>query len=368
MRAVPRHKNDTHVLTQPHLPCGSQTFSTDNLLIIKDIDSSLSWHRFCLPGVLAYAGGILHKMMSHSQHTIRSSIKFSGIGLHSGQKIHVTIKPAPIDTGIEFKIIRDGRCDITIPALSKHTGALVYNTSLQMNGVQIQTVEHLLSALAGYGVDNASIVLDNTEIPILDGSASAFVFLLSECGLQEQSAVRSRHRLVRDIRIGDSSAWITATPTSSNALSIDYSIDFAHPCIGEMRMMYQHDPSNYVHSIAPARTFGFLREVEFLQRQGLIRGASLENAIVLDDTHVLTGDLRFPDEFVRHKILDFFGDISLLGTGLIAHIRAHKAGHKLHAQLVHQLLTNPGFLEPVYADETSDELVYIPARQEALVC
>jgi len=306
-------------------------------------------------------------MTTSMQQTIRSEIRFSGIGLHSGQNVHLTIQPAPVDHGIVFHVIQDGRCRAMIPAVAANTGALAYNTSLQHNGIQIQTVEHLLSALHGYGVDNAVIAIDNTEIPILDGSATAIVYLLAEAGLEVQTSTRHRHRLMKSVRVGDPSAWIEASPASGNTLIVDYSIDFPHPAIGAMRMEYRHDGLNYVHALAPARTFGFLREVEYLQRQGLIRGATLDNAIVLDDTRIISGDLRFQNEFVRHKILDFIGDVSLLGFHLIAHVRAHKAGHKLHAQLVQSLLASPECFVPAQDDETASEVVYLPFGQEALV-
>ncbi len=309
----------------------------------------------------------LWTMTTTMQQTIRSEIHFSGIGLHSGKNVHLTIQPAPADHGIVFHVIQDGRRRAVIPAVAAHTGALAYNTSLQGDGIQIQTVEHLLSALHGYGVDNAIISIDSTEIPILDGSATAIVYLLAEAGLDVQTTPRNRHRLMKSVRIGDSSAWIEASPVSGNTLVVDYSIDFPHPAIGAMRMEYRHDALNYVHALSPARTFGFLREVEYLQKQGLIRGATLDNAIVLDDTRIISGDLRFPNEFVRHKILDFIGDISLLGFHLIAQVRAHKAGHKLHAQLVQSLLASPECFVPAQEDEPASEIIYMPFGQEALV-
>ncbi|MBN1552868.1 UDP-3-O-[3-hydroxymyristoyl] N-acetylglucosamine deacetylase [bacterium] len=284
--------------------------------------------------------------MEIQQQTLKHSVKFSGIGLHSGKKITGILHPAPEDSGILFQIKNRDSNSTAIPARFRNIGGLSYNTGLQSNGVSVLTVEHLLSALNGLQIDNAIVELNNGEVPVMDGSAAPFVYLLSEAGIVQQKLPRRVMRLVSNLRVERDGAWIEAEPSDSDRLEIEYSIDFNHPVIGKMQCSYVNDPVVYCRAIAPARTFGFLKEVEYLRSKGLIKGASLKNAVVLDDQRIISGSLRFPDEFVRHKILDFWGDIVLLGRPLIAKIKAHRAGHKLHAMLVEQLLKTPGILEP----------------------
>ncbi len=286
-------------------------------------------------------------MSETKQKTLLKPVSFSGIGLHTGQRISVTLHPAPTDSGIVFNVQRKGAECVQIPARYLNIGALSYNTGLKASGVEIRTVEHLLSALHGFSLDNVIIELDNHEVPVMDGSASAFVYLLSEAGIRVQDAPKRTVRLTREVRVERGDAWMEAGPSSSGGLSIDYSINFDHPAIGSMRYRFSGGPRAFSRAIAPARTFGFLKEVEYLRKQGLIRGASMRNALVLNDHRVISGELRFPDEFVRHKVLDFWGDIVLLGRPLIAKVKAHKAGHQLHAMLVEKLVKTPGLLEPV---------------------
>jgi len=282
----------------------------------------------------------------NNQCTLAKSIAFSGIGLHSGKSIRCELRPARIDCGIVFVLERKGGQYLRIPAKFKNVGALTYNTGLKVDGGEILTVEHLLSALHGFGIDNCEIHIDNTEVPVMDGSAAPFVLLISESGVVQQDAPRRTLRLSRPVRVGNDKMWIEAYPPDQDELSIQYSIDFDHPCIGSMSADFTADPYHFAHLIAPARTFGFLQEVEMLRSKGLILGANLQNAVVLDDHRIISGELRFKDEFVRHKILDFWGDIVLLGHPLIARIKAHKAGHRLHAQLVETLLKTPDLLVP----------------------
>lgn len=282
------------------------------------------------------------------QQSIGRTVQFAGIGLHSGKKIRGSLHPAPTDSGVVFHIrLPDGQIE-SIPARFRNIGELSYNTGLQASDVRILTVEHILSAVHGFRIDNIIIEIDNGEVPVMDGSAAPFVYLLSEAGVIQQDAPRRTMRLVSPVTISRDNAWIKAEPSSGNSLEIHYSIHFNHPAIGKMAYRFRGDPLGYCRFIAPARTFGFLKEVEYLRQQGLIRGASLKNAVVLDDHRIISGELRFPDEFVRHKILDFWGDIVLLGRPLIARITAHRAGHKLHALLVEHLLKTPGILEPAH--------------------
>ncbi|MBN1878884.1 UDP-3-O-[3-hydroxymyristoyl] N-acetylglucosamine deacetylase [bacterium] len=281
------------------------------------------------------------------QRTLAKSISFSGIGLHSGKPIHCELRPSRPDTGIVFILEMNGGIRSRIPARYKNVGALSYNTGLRAENGEILTVEHLLSALHGYGIDNCEVWVDNTEIPVMDGSAAPFILLLCEAGIVRQDAPRRTVRLTRPVRVGDDNMWIEAEPSDDDTLSIEYTIDFDHPSIGRMTASFSDDPYRFAHAVAPARTFGFLREVEVLRARGLIRGANLQNAVVMDDHRIISGETRFQDEFVRHKILDFWGDIVLLGHPLVAKIKAFRAGHRLHAQLVETLLKTPDLLVPV---------------------
>ncbi|MBN1296754.1 UDP-3-O-[3-hydroxymyristoyl] N-acetylglucosamine deacetylase [bacterium] len=301
----------------------------------------------------------------NTQRTLAKTVTFSGTGLHSGCAIRCDLRPARPDSGIVFILEQPNGSIARIPARFKNIGALTYNTGLRGDGGEILTVEHLLSALHGYQVDNCEIHISDREVPVMDGSASPFIYLLSEAGIIRQNAPRRSLRLTRPVRVDSGDAWIEATPTDDRKLSIEYHIDFPHPSIGAMAATFSEDPHVYAHAIAPARTFGFLREVEYLREKGLIRGASLHNAVVLDDHRIISGELRFPDEFVRHKILDFWGDIVLLGHHLVAHVHAVKAGHRLHAMLVETLLKTPDLLAPVDQKVPHRVLHWQPAVTEA---
>lgn len=298
-----------------------------------------------------------------AQRTLARKVKFSGIGLHSGKVIHCELSPARPDSGIVFYLDKPDGSVSRIPARHSNVGALTHNTGLKADGGEIYTVEHLLSALHGYRIDNCEVRLDNMEVPVMDGSSSPFVYLLSEAGVVRQDAPRRTMRLTRKIRVGDDDAYIIAEPATSSKLSIEYFIQFDHPCIGQLAATFTEDSYHYTHAVAPARTFGFLREVEFLRERGLIQGASLHNAVVMDDHRIISGDLRFKDEFVRHKILDFWGDIVLLGYPLVAKVKAVKAGHRLHAQLVETLLKTPDLLEPVDQKVPHRRLNWKPAAE-----
>jgi UDP-3-O-[3-hydroxymyristoyl] N-acetylglucosamine deacetylase len=225
----------------------------------------------------------------------------------------------------------------TIEAQSRHVARVSYATSLMKKGVLISTTEHLLSALAGLGIDNAIVEIDNLELPIVDGSALPFVKLIRQAGLRPQRARRAYARILKPLEISEGAKRIAIYPSETFAVS--YSIAFPHPVIGAQSLDFTPNASSYEANVAPARTFGFLAEVEMLLKSGLVKGGSLENVVVLDEERVMNPEgLRFPDEFCRHKILDLIGDVSLFGHPLIGHVVAERAGHAMHAQLVSQLL------------------------------
>jgi UDP-3-O-[3-hydroxymyristoyl] N-acetylglucosamine deacetylase len=270
-----------------------------------------------------------------SQHTLSSVVALSGIGLHTGVNVNLRLCPAPANTGIVFK--RTDLDGFRIEAQSRHVARVSYATSLMKKGVLISTTEHLLSALAGLGVDNAIVEIDNLELPIVDGSALPFVKLIREAGLRAQRARRVYAKILKSLEVTDGVKRIAIHPAATPRIS--YSIAFPHPVIGAQSLEFTPSASRYETEIAPARTFGFLNEVETLLKSGLVKGGSLENVVVLDGERVMNPEgLRFPDEFCRHKILDLIGDFSLLGRPLIGHVVADRAGHAMHAQLVSQLL------------------------------
>jgi UDP-3-O-[3-hydroxymyristoyl] N-acetylglucosamine deacetylase len=255
--------------------------------------------------------------------------------LHTGVNVNLRLCPAPANTGIVFK--RTDLDGFRIEAQSRHVARVSYATSLMKKGVLISTTEHLLSALAGLGVDNAVVEIDNLELPIVDGSALPFVKLIREAGLRPQRARRVYAKILKPLELADGAKRIAIHPAET--LRISYSIAFPHPVIGAQSLEFTPGAGRYETEIAPARTFGFLNEVEMLLKSGLVKGGSLENVVVLDGERVMNPEgLRFPDEFCRHKILDLIGDFSLLGHPLIGHVVAARAGHAMHAQLVSQLL------------------------------
>jgi len=256
-----------------------------------------------------------------------------GIGLHSGEAVKLRILPAPAGTGIVFRRVDlDG---FEIEAVGRNVAKVSYATSLQKKGVLISTTEHLLSAFIGIGLDNAIVELDNLELPILDGSAQPFVEMLLEAGLKQQRKKRSYLRILREIEVREGNKSIAVYPASG--YTVAYNIQFAAP-IGEQSFEIDLSRDLYRKEVSSARTFGFLREEKAMRNMGLIRGASEANVIVLTDDGVKNGPLRFPDEFVRHKILDLIGDLALLGKQIIGRIVADRAGHAMHAALVSRLL------------------------------
>src|SRR3989338_1311243 len=270
------------------------------------------------------------------QKTIRKEIIFKGVGLHSGAMCEVTLKPASSDAGITF-VRTEGAHKTAIPALSRYVIDTTLSTTLGKNGVTIQTVEHLMAALWGLDIDNVEIEVRGPEIPILDGSSEPFVGKIKKAGIQELDQLKKVFVITKPIAIveGDRYCYLL----SSRASKITCSIEFDHPRIQKQKLESKLDPKSFMQEIARARTFGFVKDIEFLKQKGLIRGGSLECAIVLDEKNVLNKEgLRFKNEFVRHKILDSIGDMALFGMKILGHFVTHKAGHELHTKLIRKVL------------------------------
>jgi UDP-3-O-[3-hydroxymyristoyl] N-acetylglucosamine deacetylase len=271
------------------------------------------------------------------EHTIASPVEFSGIGLHTGEAATMRILPAPAGKGIVFR-----RVDLDNFELRADVGSVervAYATTLMKRGVWISTVEHLLSALYGFGIDNAFVELDNFEVPILDGSGLQYIEAIQRVGIVALEVERSVLRITKSFALEENGKTLAIHPSQS--FSIEYEIGFPHPLIGHQKLEVEITPVNYANLIAPARTFGFYEEVEKLQASGLVRGGSLENAIVLTENGMLNEtSLRFPDEFVRHKILDLLGDFALIGQSVQGRIVANRAGHALHTRFVAELLSS----------------------------
>src|SRR5687767_6343306 len=268
------------------------------------------------------------------QHTLRRSISCTGIGLHSGNKVTLSLKPAPADFGIRFR--RTDLGCLEIPATVQHLAGINYATGLSRDAGSVDTVEHLLSALASLGVDNVVVELNHPEVPIMDGSAAPWVYLINEAGLKRLATPRRYLKVLRPISLSRGDKRIAIYP--SDHFKVTYSIAFDHPLLRHQSRTMRVTADAFVEDIAPARTFGFLKEVEMLRQQGLALGGSLENAIVIGDTGVLNNALRFDDEFVRHKILDVIGDLALVGHPVIGHVVAHRGGHALHTAFAAQVL------------------------------
>lgn len=283
------------------------------------------------------------------QHTIARKTEISGIGLHTGVTVNLSLVPAPANSGIVFR--RTDLEGFRVEARVRHVAHVSYATSLMKKGVLISTTEHLLSALAASGIDNVFIDLDNLEVPIVDGSALPFLRIIAEAGVRCQRAKRSYVKVLRPIEVTEGAKRIALYPFAT--LSINYRIVFNHPAIGDQSFDFTPATDSYEKEIAPARTFGFLEEVEMLKKSGLIKGGSLENAVVLSRDAVLNPEgLRFPDEFCRHKTLDVIGDLALLGRPLIGRVEAVRAGHAMHVALVERLLREKDSWELVHADGT----------------
>jgi UDP-3-O-[3-hydroxymyristoyl] N-acetylglucosamine deacetylase len=270
------------------------------------------------------------------QTTIASPVETTGMGLHTAEPVSLRLRPAPPDTGYVF--VRTDLDDFEIPASAEFISHCTYATTLMRTGVMLSTVEHMLSALRGCGVDNAYVDVDNLELPILDGSSEHFAELIARAGVAEQPAARRALRVRERVRVEQGDRWMEAEPFEG--FEIDCTIDFPHPLIGVQHMTFDAlDTDAYLREIAPARTFGFTAEIEALRRANLIRGGTLENAIVLTPDGMLNETpLRARDEFVRHKILDIVGDLALLGIPVLGRFTAVRSGHIIHANLMSKLL------------------------------
>src|SRR5512144_566035 len=269
-----------------------------------------------------------------AQRTLRRSISCAGIGLHSGNKVTLSLRPAPAEYGMRFQ--RTDLDGLEIPATVTNLGGISYATGLARETGSVETVEHLLAALSTLGIDNVRIELDYPEVPIMDGSAAPFVYLVHEAGVKRLPAARRYLKVVRPISLSQGDKHIALYP--SDHFKVTYSISFDHPLLRHQSRTIRVSEETFVEEIAPARTFGFLKEIEMLRQRGLALGGSLDNAIVLGETGVLNNALRFDDEFVRHKILDVIGDLSLVGFPVIGHLVAHRGGHALHTAFAARIL------------------------------
>ncbi len=272
------------------------------------------------------------------QRTLKNVVRATGVGLHTGAKVELTLRPAPPDAGIVFRRVDlPGAADI--PASPYAVGDTRLSSCLEKDGVRVSTVEHLMSALAGLGIDNVFVDLTAAEVPIMDGSAGPFVFLLQSAGIEEQNAAKRFIRVLKTTETRHGDKWAKLEPY--HGFRLDFSIDFHHPAFDDSgnRVIVDFAETSYVKEVSRARTFGFMHEVESMRAQGLALGGSLENAIVMDEYRVLNADgLRYEDEFVKHKVLDAVGDLYLLGHPLIGAFSAFKSGHALNNALLRRLL------------------------------
>ncbi|GAB4342457.1 MAG: bifunctional UDP-3-O-[3-hydroxymyristoyl] N-acetylglucosamine deacetylase/3-hydroxyacyl-ACP dehydratase [Candidatus Abyssubacteria bacterium] len=268
------------------------------------------------------------------QKTVSRETSFSGVGLHTGKKTTITFRPAPPDTGVVF-IRTDLSEKPRIKADVDHVTDVTRGTTIGLNGVKVLTIEHVLAAFAGLGIDNVYVELDASEAPVGDGSALPFVDALANAGLTEQDPARREVVVTEPVMFEQGDIVLLGVP--SERLKISYMIEYGHPALGVQFKSFVVEPEEFAREIAPSRTFCFLRDVELLKKQGLIKGGSLENAVVIGDEGILNEVLRFEDEFVRHKVLDLLGDLSLLGMPLVGHIVAMKAGHAAHVEFVKKL-------------------------------
>jgi len=296
------------------------------------------------------------------QRTPKKVIQATGVGLHSGDKVLLTLRPAPINTGIIFRRI-DLDPVVEIPASYDNVCDTMLCTSLQYKGAKVATVEHLLSALAGLGIDNAYIDINAPEIPIMDGSAAPFVFLIQSAGIQEQSALKRYIRILKPIRVEENGKYVQFLPY--NGYKISFTIGFNHPVFDDRPQAANFDFSStsYVKEVCRARTFGFLSDYEKLRENDLAKGGSLNNAVVVDSYRIINEEgLRFEDEFVKHKILDAIGDLYLLGSGLIGAFEGYKSGHELNNKLLRALVAKQDAWEYAYFDKKD----YQPSLQPGL--
>jgi UDP-3-O-[3-hydroxymyristoyl] N-acetylglucosamine deacetylase len=281
------------------------------------------------------------------ERTIRNSVECSGVGLHSGAPCHLRILPASAGAGIVFR--RTDLDNFEVEAVSRNVAKVSYATSLMKKGVLISTTEHLLSAFIGMGVDNAIVELDNLEVPILDGSAQPFVEMITSSGVRQQRRKRTYLKILRPYELQEGDKFIGVYP--AERYSVSYAIDFPHPLIGSETFQVELSNGSYVSNIAAARTFGFIEQQSAMLNMGLIRGASRENCVVLTREGIDNPPLRFPDEFVRHKVLDLIGDLALFGKRILGYVKADRAGHALHTAIVSRILRDQSYAEEITLSE-----------------
>lgn len=288
------------------------------------------------------------------QRTLKKAISATGVGLHNGEKVTLTLRPAAADSGIVFK-----RVDLPQPNEILATPNAVHDTrlcsALEANGVRVATVEHIMSALAGLGVDNVIVEVNAPEIPIMDGSSGPFIYLLQEVGIVEQAAAKKFIRIKKVVEVVDGDKWVRFEPY--HGFKIDFTINFNHPVFEHSGSQVKIDfaVDSYIKEISRARTFGFMHEVEYLRSNGLARGGNLENAIVLDEYRVINPDgLRYDDEFAKHKVLDAIGDLYMLGHPILGAFHAYKSGHALNNQLIRALMQDAEAWEYITFDKQED--------------
>ena len=288
------------------------------------------------------------------QRTLKNVIRATGVGLHTGEKVYLTLRPAPSDTGIIFRRI-DLPEPVDIRACPENVSDTRLSTTLECNGARVSTVEHLMSAFAGLGIDNAYVDLTAAEVPIMDGSAGPFVFLVQSAGIAEQSAPKRFMRIKKKIRLEEGDKWACFEPFEG--FKVSFAIEFDHPTFRNSTQNASVDFSttSFVREVSRARTFGFMGDLEALRAAGLARGGGLDNAIVLDEYRILNDDgLRYEDEFVKHKVLDAIGDLYLLGHPLIGAFSAHKSGHSLNNRLLRELVMNQEAWELITYNENDE--------------
>jgi len=294
------------------------------------------------------------------QRTLKNTIRATGVGLHTGDKIYLTLKPAPVDSGIVFRRV-DLDPVVEIAALAENVGDTILSTTLVKEGVRVSTIEHLLSAMAGLGIDNAYVEVSAAEVPIMDGSAGPFVFLLQSAGIEEQPAAKKFIRIKKKVEVRDDDKVASFEPF--DGFKVSFGIDFDHPFFKDKVLKAEVDFSStsFVKEVSRARTFGFMHEIEYLRSKGLIQGGSVDNAIVVDDYRILNENgLRSDDEFVKHKVLDAIGDLYLLGNSLIGEFKAFKSGHALNNRLLRELIAHEDAWEVVtFEDESKAPISYM---------
>lgn len=287
------------------------------------------------------------------QRTLKNVIRAMGVGLHTGKKVYLTLRPAPIDSGIRFRRI-DLETPVEILARPEKVGDTNLSTTLMEGSVRIATVEHLLSAIAGLGIDNAFVDLTAEEVPIMDGSSGPFVFLIQSAGVVEQNKAKKFIKINKTVRVEDADKWVEFRPF--DGFQVSFEIDFDHPLFTKQKQVCQinFSTTSFVKEVSRARTFGFQKDIEFLRANNLALGGSQDNAIVLDDYRVLNEDgLRYDNEFVKHKILDCIGDLYLLGRSLIGSFSGYKSGHALNNKLLLALLADSDAWEEVTFEDAS---------------